>query len=169
VSGGGANKARTHASTGAFLLNAGGMQVFDGLTLSTGNLIGSNGAVSAHHFAGNGTALSSSDIAIAATNGNWGSGAAVSAVAATDYGGSFLITAAGTPGASPTVTLTFKTSYATQPKGALVQVNFGTGITTAQLCFIQNSGRPSTTQLVFNPFFTPVAGSTYGFTFEIIP
>lgn len=130
-----------------------------------------DGLVTARAFRANGTALSAGSIQIDASNGagKWGTGTTVTAVNATDYGGSFEITAAGTPGASPTTTIVFATTWATQPRGAIVQMNSGTGVSTSVVCFVQNSGRPSTGSLIFSPLFTPAAGSTYIFNFQVIP
>lgn len=119
-----------------------------------------------NHLVGVGTPLVAGDIALAA---GWGTTASVSAVNATDMGGTFLITSSGTgQGANPQVTITFKSAYTVQPKGIFAMLSWGTGSAVAEGMFMTD-GRPGTTSVVFAiaPLI-PVAATTYGLVFFVI-
>jgi len=104
---------------------------------------------------GSGQALVAGDFALHA---NWGSGAAVSAVTGTDLGWQITVTAAGTPGSNPTITLTFKDgTWTLAPICSTKQVG-GTGVLTNAVTEV-----PTATTNVITWNGTPVAASTYIF------
>jgi hypothetical protein len=104
-----------------------------------------------------GTALVAGDFAL---SGGWGVGASVAvATGSMDQRWRITVTAAGVPGANPTVTLTFR--HPPWPTGtrALILRNGGSGSTLNPTW----SGAPTTTTLVFTAAGTPVAASTYAY------
>lgn len=104
-----------------------------------------------------GSALVQADFALSA---GWGAGASVAVSPnSKEQNWRITVTAAGTPSANPTVTLTFPGgAYAYAPR-ALIMRNGGSGGTLNPSW----SGSPSTTQLVFTAAGTPVAASTYAY------
>jgi hypothetical protein len=97
-----------------------------------------------------GTTQTSTNVAL--TSG-WGTGAVVSAVSGATVNEAFTIMPAGTPGASPVVTVTFPTSFLTAPVctitqtggtfGTLTNPTFSNSATSTAITF---SGTPSTSQ-----------------------
>jgi hypothetical protein len=114
--------------------------------------------------ANQGTAYSGVDAAIVpnAANGagGWGIGAAVSAAAGYDQAFSFTVTAAGTPGASPTIVVTFKDGTWTSAPQFIVKRNDVTAPVSAgpDLFWVATA-----TTLTITFVGTPVAASTYKF------
>lgn len=115
------------------------------------------------HLRSQGTALVAGDFALHA---NFGSGASVSAIAATDQGGRVTITTGTTAGANPTATLTFKGGTWTNApavvvsKGDLVAAAAGNGewrVTSV-----------SATQAVFTFDGTPSDSTAYVFDFIVM-
>lgn len=102
--------------------------------------------------ASKGTALVAGDFVLHA---NWGVGAAISAVTGTDQGWNITVTAAGTPGASPTVVLTYKDGTWTSAPVVISKMVGGTGTITD----LSDSTTATVWTITFNG--TPVAGSNY--------
>ena len=109
--------------------------------------------------AANGTALVAGDFALHA---NWGTGATVMAVTGTDQATQFTVTAAGTPAANPTVTLTFKDGTWTNAPICQASMVDGTGT------FVQLKTVPSATNVVITYQGTPVAASAYVIAYSCI-
>lgn len=99
-----------------------------------------------------GTALVAGDFAL---SGGWGAGSAVSGVIGTDAAWTMTVTAAGVPGANPTVTLTFKDGTWTNSPICQAKWNGGTGAA----AFVQDA--PTATTNVMTFLALPVAASTY--------
>lgn len=99
-----------------------------------------------------GTALADTDFALHA---NWGAGAAIATITGTDQGWQGTVTAAGTPGASPTLILTFKDGTWTNAPICISKMVGGTGTITD----LSDSTTATAHTITFNG--TPVAASTY--------
>jgi hypothetical protein len=103
-----------------------------------------------------GTALVAGDFGTNPT-ANWGAGAAYSAIIGTDQGFSLTLTAAGTPGANPTIPYTYKDgTWGSSPIFICKQVG-GTGAI-ADITG-ENTATATTMTLTWNG--TPIAGLTY--------
>jgi len=102
--------------------------------------------------ASQGTALGSGDFALSA---GWGTGATVTGVTGTDQGWQMTVTAAGTPAANPSVTLTFKDGTWTNAPICVSKMVGGTGGVTQ----LTEAPAATTNTLTFQG--TPVAASTY--------
>jgi hypothetical protein len=114
--------------------------------------VSSTGVASLQRVKATGTALVAGDFALHA---NWGAGATVTSVTGTDQGWNITVTAAGTPGASPTVILTFKDGTWTSAPIVISKMVGGTGAITD----LTDSATATAWTVTFNG--TPVAGSTY--------
>jgi hypothetical protein len=124
----------------------------------TGDLaIGGVTSVDRFRLGAEGADLVAGDFALSA---GWGVGASVSVTPnSKEQCWRITITAAGTPAANPTVTLTFPGGAYPYAPRALMLRNGGSGSTLNPAW----SGSPSTTQLVFTAAGTPVAASTYSY------
>ena len=121
----------------------------------------SNGRTNVRRLtATHGTALVAGDFALDA---NWGAGAAVSAVTGTDQACQFTVTAAGVPGASPVVTLTFKDGTWTNAPIAVVCRADETAPTTG---FARVTTTATTAVIIFAGL--PVAGNAYIFNLIVM-
>jgi polygalacturonase len=171
----------TVPSTTALLVAAGASLTGAGLivTSGTGTIVdlrtglavtgtlgasGVTGALTAGRLAlSGGTSVVAGDFALSA---GWGTTASVSAVSGDDSRGTVTVTSSGTgQGANPTITFTFHDlAFAVAPF-AIVQAAGGTG-TWAGLVAVRWSS--TTLALTITPLFTPVAGSTYQFSWVLI-
>lgn len=124
------------------------------LNMSGPILMAAGQRIDAYRVQGNkGTAQVSGDFALHA---NWGAGATVAVTSGSrDPRFEVTVTAAGTPGANPTVTLTFKDGAWTAAPFATCQFNGGTGTT------LPITWTSTATTLVMTYPGTPVAASTY--------
>jgi hypothetical protein len=102
--------------------------------------------------ASQGTALGAGDFALSA---GWGAGATVTGVTGTDQGWQMTVTAAGTPAANPSVTLTFKDGTWTNAPICVSKMVGGTGGVTP----LTEAPAATANTLTFQG--TPVAASTY--------
>ena len=130
-----------------------------------GNLFGINPSTSGSGFFG--TSSITGTVAVAtsiAPSAGWGTtgaaGNGVSAVSGNTRLIQFTITATGTPGASPTITITFPTKFFQAPICRLVQVD-GTNFTDVTLPVVTSG--PSVSSVTFTLTGTPVSGHTYTF------
>lgn len=146
-----------------------------GLTITTGSGVASSGQLRAEGTVSGssgpgvvktkriyttGTALVAGDFAL---GGGWGVGSSVSAVAGDDTCGEMTVTAAGTPAADPTVTLTFKDgTFTGTPIAIVAQKGSSVGGDYAQVTW----GEAATT-IAWTWRGTPTAGRTYSFTWKI--
>jgi hypothetical protein len=111
-----------------------------------------------------GTAALAANITPSAGWGTTGAaGNGVSAVSGNTKLIQFTITAAGTPAASPQVTVTFPTAFLVAPICRLTQVG-GTNFTDVTNPVVSTG--PSTTTVTFTLAGTPVAAHTY--TFQLV-
>jgi hypothetical protein len=99
---------------------------------------------------------------------NWGAGATISVSPnSTELHGRVTVTAAGVPGANPTLTLTFPGgAFAGAAPRAIVVRNGGSGSGSITPSW---SGSPTTTTLTWTAQGTPVAASTYAFEWHVFP
>jgi hypothetical protein len=102
--------------------------------------------------ASQGTALGAGDFALSA---GWGAGATVTGVTGSDQGWQMTVTAAGTPAANPSVTLTFKDGTWTNAPICVSKMVGGTGGVTP----LTEAPAATANTLTFQG--TPVAASTY--------
>lgn len=102
-----------------------------------------------------GSGIGTADFAISA---GWGSGSSVSAAGGTDARGFVEITAAGTPAADPTVTLTFVDGAWSAAPFAMLQRNDASAPNPTGAFLTYTT---TTTTLVITFRGTPVAGNTY--------
>ncbi len=109
-------------------------------------------ALAGNRFKATGTALVAGDFALHA---NWGTGAAIGTITGTDQGWQGTVTAATTPGASPTLILTFKDGTWTNAPICISKMIGGTGTTTE----LGDSVSATAHTITFNG--TPVDGQTY--------
>ncbi|MGO8792683.1 MAG: hypothetical protein ACLQVL_35575 [Terriglobia bacterium] len=107
-----------------------------------------------------GTALTASKVAL---TGGWGSGT-VGSAAGDSHGGAFTITEAGSPGASPVITLTFPTAYWVAP--AYCTINQTGGNFTLSNPVTSNL---TATSVVFTFSGTPAATDSYTFAYRCGP
>lgn len=114
--------------------------------------------LSANRIYGEGAQLTASDVTLSA---EWGTGPTVS-VSGTDLRGEVSVTAGTTPGANPTVTITFKGGAFPSAPFAIVRRKDSTSP------YEEPTWTTSTTQLVITFPATPVAGSTYTFSWVVI-
>lgn len=107
-----------------------------------------------------GNSLVSGDFAL---SGGWGNTASVGTITGTDQRGQFTVTSNGTgQSANPTITLTFHDGTWTTAPFACVQANGGTGNQS-----IPTWASTATTLTLTIPI-TPIAGSTYTFSFIVM-
>lgn len=114
------------------------------------------------------TGVRAVDDADFALHANWGVGASVSVSPnSTELHGRVTVTAAGTPGANPTVTLTFPGgTFGSVAPRAIVARNGGTGAGSVVPSW---SGQPTATALAWTAIGTPVAAATYAFEWHVFP
>ena len=93
-------------------------QVFDGpVTVTPGNPLTTQGPVTAQTMNGAGAAPTPATITAGA-----GAGSSVGSFVGHDLGGSFVLTAAGTPAAGPVASITFGTPLAKAPASVVVSI-----------------------------------------------
>jgi|GEM_PF-5581781 len=125
-------------------------------SITGGRLIGS-ASVSG---VGNEAGLATSNFAL--TSG-WGSATLTSASGDSHFG-TVKITEAGTPAASPVLTLTFPTKWAVAPAGCQIQQTAGNFTLSNPI-----TGTPTTSSVTFTWTGTPVATDTYTFVYRCGP
>jgi len=111
-----------------------------------------SGRLTNKRYIADGAALVNTDFALHA---NWGVGAAIATITGTDQGWQGTVTAAGTPGASPTLILTFKDGTWTNAPICISKMTGGSGTITD----LSDTASATTLTITFNG--TPSAGATY--------
>lgn len=112
---------------------------FDGaVTLTPGTPLTTQGATTVQTINGTGTAPTPAAVAAGA-----GAGSSVASFKGHDLGGSFVLTAAGTPAAGPVATITFGTPLAAAPVSVVVSITDTTG--SPVLAILSSAGAFATT------------------------
>lgn len=104
------------------------------------------------------SALANSNVGLTT---NWGTGAAVSLAAGSSFAGSFKITEAGAPGASPVLTLTFPVPFAQAPSNCSIDQTAGNFTLSKPV-----TSSLTSTSVVFTWTGTPVNTDTYTFFYR---
>lgn len=136
-------------------------QTFDGPVTFTGNApITAQGGTTTQTINGTGTAPT-----IATITAGAGVGSTITAQKGHDLGGSFVLTAAGTPAAGPVASVTFGTALAAAPVSVVVSITDTTG--SPVLAVASSSGAFATTGFsIVAPALT--AAHTYLVSYQVV-
>jgi hypothetical protein len=132
--------------------------MFGGANIDTNHTLTINASIKYKRVSGsNGTPLTTGDFALSA---GWGTGASVAGVNGTDSAFGVSVTAGATPGANPTITLTWKDgAWPAAPIGVVCM----RGSTLPPGATFAPSVVMSTNTIIIQFFGTPTSGTTYVF------